>query len=69
MRIFYGLSKIYKSEEIKIAVKESVYTKIPNPSDPKFSSRPFMSHQLTNKYSTDPFRHKIKSYIRDDIHF
>ena len=35
---FYGLSKIYKSEEIKIAIEiqKSEYTEIPDLSDFKF---------------------------------
>ena len=73
---FYGLSKIHKSKEIKIAVKtqKSEYEEIPNPSDLKF--RPIVAgpscsiNRLSKIFDIlQLFLYKVKSYIRNDIHF
>ena len=65
------------SNEIKIAVEtqKSEYTEIPNPSDIKFSSRKVGPLISTNRLGIimnillQPFLYKIKSCVRDNIHF
>lgn len=74
---FYGLPKIHKSKEIKYAIEtqKAEYIEIPNPKDLKF--RPIIAGPAcpTNRLSnlTDiliqPFLQKVKSYVKDDIHF
>ena len=73
----YGLPKIHKSEEIKnsIRTQKSEYVETHNPKDLKF--RPIVAGPIcpTSRLSNlidillQPFLRKVKSYVRDDIHF
>ena len=74
---FYGLPKVHKSEEIKkaIEIQKAEYIELHNPEDLKF--RPIIAgpacptHRISNLTDIllQPFLQKIKSHVRDDIHF